>query len=359
MAYNPPSLSESIAQIEGDIASELGLESHLPLVCSERAIAFALGASKRDLHDHLSWLSKQIVPNSESDDETIVKKAAYEGVSRKLAQKAKGQVSLSVVGEAVLEPDTALTSKSGMRYFVTDSGTHENGTMIATLNAEKAGAAGNLKPNDTMTFVSPPPGFSSLATVVRMEGGVDIESISELLKRLYFRKQNPPMGGALHDYIAWATEVPGVTRAWSYDAWHGGSTVGLTFVCDNEKKIIPSDTKIAEVLAYIYKHKDPSSGEFVGRPAGIETILFKLRLKEVQFSISLTPDTEETRKAIFTQLKQIEQYTAPASSVLLSHVRTAIGITKGIRDYKCSLMSDIHCEQDELITFMEPEWSAL
>ncbi|STO57633.1 baseplate J/gp47 family protein [Grimontia hollisae] len=357
MPYNPPTLAESIKQIEGDIALELGLNAHLPAICSERAIAFAVGAAKRDLHDQLVWLSKQIVPTAESDDSTIETRAAYEGVPRKLAQNAKGRATFSASDNAQLPLDSVLTSGDGTRYQVTDSALPAGGELVAEIQAEQAGTSGNLAANDTLTLVNPFPGIGSQATVTSMDGGTDIEPISELLARLWFRKQYPPMGGAVHDYMAWATEVPGVTRAWAYDAWQGGSTVGLTFVCDGDEDMLPTTAKIEQVRDYIYRHKDPATGLEVGRPAGIETVIFKLRLKPVQLAIKLTPDNSETRAAVTAQLTRLERSLAhPGSSLLLSQVRTAIGTTPGLADYTTPLDSDITSQSDELITFEVPQW---
>ncbi|MBV7262554.1 baseplate J/gp47 family protein [Photobacterium sp. WH24] len=357
MPYNAPSMAESIRQLEGDIALELGLESELPFICSERAIAFAVGAAKRDIHDHIDWLAKQIVPSSESDEQTIVEKAAYEGVPRKLAKKASGPASIPASAAAVMPLDAVLKSDSGQRYVVTEAQLPENGAITFMVLAEQAGSAGNLAAGEVLTLVSPVPGVEAKATAGDISGGSDLEPVSELLGRLYFRKQNPPMGGALHDYIAWATEVGGVTRAWSYDMYQGGSTVGLTFVCDGEPDIIPTDNKITEVDTYIYRHADPATGELVGRPGGIELILFKLRLKTIQLSIDLTPDTGETRAAVVAQLKGLERaYAKPGSTILLSQVRTAIGTAQGVTDYQCTLNADITSAQDELITFGVPAW---
>ena len=44
-------------------------------------------------------------------------------------------------------------------------------------------------------------------------GGADVESDEDLRARVLFRKRNPPHSGSKSDYIAWALEVPGVTRA--------------------------------------------------------------------------------------------------------------------------------------------------
>ena len=232
------------------------------------------------------------------------------------------------------------------------------GKITFEFEAQALGNAGNLAGEEqTLNLVSPIPGLSSSATITEIGSGADLELIGELLSRLYFRKQNPPMGGAVHDYQAWALEVPEVTRAWAYDAYQGGSTMGLAFVCDNLADIIPTDAKQQEVDSYIYKHQDPASKLWVGRPGGIELILFKLRLKAVSMDVKLTPDTTATRKAVMDNLSGLERaYSNPNATILLSQVRTAIGSATGVTDYTCSLAGNITSAADELITFEEPQW---
>ncbi len=109
------------------------------------------------------------------------------------------------------------------------------------MQAEEAGVAGNLAAGAVLTLLSPLPGTGSTGAVTEsgITGGADIESIAELLDRLLYVRRNPPVGGALHDYVIWAREVPGVSRAWAWDAWHGPGTVGLAWLYDDREDIIP------------------------------------------------------------------------------------------------------------------------
>ncbi|WNJ96531.1 baseplate J/gp47 family protein [Vibrio ruber] len=356
--YKSQTLREIIRTIENDIALELNLQE-LPIIGEERAIAFAVGAAKRDIHDHITWLAQQIVPSAESDEQTIIDAANYEGVPRKQATKATGIARISAPASVASQfIDVTFQHQNGQRFTVLDSQALTENTIQLSIKAESAGSAGNLADEALeISLISPINGSAPTAIITKISGGADTESISELLGRLYFRKQNPPMGGAEHDYVAWATEVGEVTRAWAYSGYHGGATVGLTFVCDNLANIIPTETKMNEVDSYIFQHIDPSTGNLVGRPGGIEVIMFKLSLKQVQLEIKLTPDTETTRKNVLTQLKALERlYSKPNSTILLSQVRTAIGNASGVEDYICSLSDNITSSEKELITFEDPVW---
>lgn len=357
MAYKSQSLREIINQLEADMALSLDVDT-LPIIGAERAIAFAVGAAKRDMHDHIDWLAKQIVPSSDSDEQTIIDAAAYEGVPRKLAKKSRGSATIVALAGSKLNVGTLFQHKNGLRFIVTAATPVVGGKITFEFEAQALGNAGNLVDQEqVLSLVSPVAGLESAANITQISGGADIEPIGELLLRLYFRKQNPPMGGAVHDYVAWALQVPEVTRAWAYDAYQGGSTMGLAFVCDNLSSIIPTDAKQQEVKSYIYQHPDPSTGVLVGRPGGIELVLFKLRLKAVSMHIKLVPDTIATRKAVFDNLKGLERaYSNPHATISLSQVRTAIGSAAGVTDYTCDLGGNITSAADELITFQEPQW---
>ena len=358
MPYVIQPLSEMVKQLEKDVALAMDL-NELPVICSERAIAFAVGAAKRDIHDHIGWLAKQIVPNSNSDDQTIIEAATYEGVPRKLEAKAIGTASIAASIGSSLAIDTIFQHASGLKFMVTNSDSPLDGFIHFEFVALVAGAAGNLiNESLVISLISPVPGIESDATINAINGGADLEPIAELLGRLQFRKQNPPMGGAVHDYKAWALEVAEVTRAWPIDAYQGGSTMGLAFVCDNLADIIPTDDKMNEVASYIYKHEDPATGDLVGRPGGIELVLFKLTLKTVQLAIKLSPDTSDTRATVIANLAGLERaYASHGSTIKLSQVRTAIGQSTGVFDYECDLTADITSTTEELITFGVPIWT--
>jgi uncharacterized phage protein gp47/JayE len=77
--------------------------------------------------------------------------------------------------------------------------------------------------------------------------GSDEESTDELRARLLARLQNPPHGGNATDYEAWAKEVSGVTRAWSYPLELGAGTVTVRFVRDDDASPIPDAGEVAAV----------------------------------------------------------------------------------------------------------------
>ena len=355
MPYNVPTLRQIIASGELDLESSLG--TVLPKFGIEQALNIAVSAGIRDAYDHQTWIVRQIIPTTESDDQTIIELAQFEGVIRKQATYAVGPATLT--GNVPAPVGTVLQHKDGRQYAVTSSASPSSGTVAAQVQATAVGAAGNLPPGEVLTLVTPVPGLQSSGVSGDISGGADIEPIAELLERLLFRKRNPPMGGAVADYVAWMREVPGVTRAWAYDVWQGGGTVGIGWVFDDRIDILPTPTDTLAMMEYLFRHPDPATGVLVGRPGGIEPVPIGPLLKTTNLSIIPIPDSADIRAAIERNLNGYERTLQPGETLLLSKVRTAIGSATGVRDYVLDLNADVPAAATELNVIGVVTWPTL
>lgn len=355
MPYEIPTLGKLIADGEKDIAYELGLQK-LPPVSVEQALNVSFSSQVRDLYDHQSWIKDQIIPSTTSDDETIIKTAKYEGVIRKQATFASGRVTFT--SQSPLPAETRMQSDTNQVYQVLTSGEVQDGEVTVIVQAEEAGVAGNLAAGAVLTLLSPLPGTASTGAVAEggITGGADTESIAALLDRLLYVRRNPPTGGALHDYVIWAREVPGVSRAWVWDAWHGPGTVGLAWLYDDRENIVPTREDLKTMEQYLFCHKHPATGVMVGKPGGIEVWPVQVRLKKVSISIRLTPDSLANRSAVRANLTALQKTLAPGQTLPVSSLRTAIGMTSGITDYFLNIGEDTTSDVDELITIGEVTW---
>lgn len=355
MPYNVPTLRQIIASGELDLESSLG--TVLPKFGIEQALNIAVSAGIRDAYDHQTWIVRQIIPTTESDDQTIIELAQFEGVIRKQATYAVGPATLT--GNVPAPVGTVLQHKDGRQYAVTSSASPSSGTVAAQVQATAVGAAGNLPPGEVLTLVTPVPGLQSSGVSGDISGGADIEPIAELLERLLFRKRNPPMGGAVTDYVAWMREVPSVTRAWAYDVWQGGGTVGIGWVFDDRIDILPTPTDTLAMMEYLFRHPDPATGVLVGRPGGIEPVPIGPLLKTTNLTITPTPDSAEIRAAIEQNLNGYERTLQPGGTLLLSKIRTAIGSATGVRDYVLDLNADVPAAATELNVIGVVTWPTL
>lgn len=355
MPFNVPTLRQIIASGALDLESSLG--TVLPKFGIELALNTAVSAGIRDAYDHQMWIVRQIIPTTESDDQTIIETAQFEGVIRKQATYAAGPATLN--GTVPVPVGTVLQHKDGRQYAVTSSAAPGGGSVAVQVQAVEVGAAGNLTAGETLTLVTPVPGLQPNGLSGDISGGADIEPIDQLLERLLFRKRNPPMGGTVTDYVAWMREVPGVTRAWAYDAWQGGGTVGIGWVYDDRVDIVPTPTDEAQMLDYLFRHPDPATGVDVGRPGGIEPIPVGPLLKVTDLIISPTPDSPEIRAAIEANLNGYERTLQPGETLLLTKVQTAIGSAPGVKDYDLDLAADVPAATDELNIIGVITWPTL
>ena len=352
MPYNVPTLRQLIAAGKLDIES--ALDTILPKFGIELALNTAVSAAIRDAYDHQMWIVRQIIPTSESDDQTIIELALSEGVIRKRASYATGPVTLT--GSVSIPVDTLLSHKDGRQYAVTASGVPSGGSVVVTVQAEDAGVDGNLDAGETLSLITPISGVQSAGTSGDITGGADIEPIAELLERLLFRKRNPPMGGSVADYVAWMREVSGVTRAWAYDSWQGGGTVGIGWVFDDREDIVPTPADRVAMQDYLFLHSDPATGVPTGRPGGIEPVFIGPTLKITDLAITPIPDTVDVRAAIEANLEGYERTLQPGDTLLLSKVRTAIGSAAGLTNYTLDLTADVAAGIDELNVIGAVTW---
>lgn len=355
MPYNVPTLRQITASGLLDIESSLG--TVLPKFGIEQALNAAVSAGQRDLYDHQMWIVRQIIPTSESDDQTIIEVAQFEGVIRKQATYAVGLATLS--GTVPVPVGTVLQHSDGRQYTVTSSNSPIGGVVAVQVQATEAGAAGNLAAGQPLALVTPVPGLQSNGVSEDISGGADIEPINQLLERLLFRKRNPPMGGAVADYVTWMREVAGVTRAWAYDVWQGGGTVGIGWVYDDRTDILPTPIDQFMMQNYLFLHADPATGVPVGRPAGIEPVIIGPTLKTTNLTITPMPDSAEIRAAIEQNLNGYERTLQPGATLLLSKIRTAIGSATGVRDYALDLNADVPAAATELNVIGVVTWPTL
>lgn len=355
MPYNVPTLRQITASGLLDIESSLG--TVLPKFGIEQALNTAVSAGQRDLYDHQMWIVRQIIPTSESDDQTIIETAKFEGVIRKQATYAAGTATLH--GTVPAPVGTVLQHSDGRQYTVTSSASPSGGVVAVQVQATEAGAAGNLASGQPLALVTPVPGLQSNGVSEDISGGADIEPINQLLERLLFRKRNPPLGGAVHDYVAWMREVAGVTRAWCFDAWQGGSTVGIAWVYDDRIDILPTVTDKENMQQWLFRHPDPAAGVLVGRPGGLEPVDIGLTLKTTPLTITPTPDSTDIRAAIVANLNGYQSTLEPGQTMLLSRIRTAIGSAAGVGNYTLDLSADVPAASNELNVIGVITWPTL
>ncbi|MFG0849603.1 baseplate J/gp47 family protein [Pseudomonas sp. FYR_2] len=346
MPYDIPTLPALVTRTEADF------ERNAPSALRRsdaKVAARALSGAAYQLFGYQSWMAMQAHPAT-CDEEMLLLWADWrleEG--QKQAVAATGYVPVTGSTGKVVDAGVVYQSDDGRRYVVTAAVTLVAGKAQVPVAAEKAGLAGNIDAG-TLTAVTPVLGVNPTATIGAdgITGGAEKESIESLRGRVQAAFKNPSKVGNGADFVEWALEVPGVTRAWALPRWMGAGTFGLTFVCDGNVDIFPNAAKVAEVQAYLESK----------RPVTSEIYVFAAQRLPVNFRIKLVPDTTATRAAVAKNLAGLINANGGSGSViLLSHIGETISGSPGETDHTLELPgADVPVADNQVATLGVITW---
>jgi uncharacterized phage protein gp47/JayE len=319
--FTIPSLAELKAQVRNDLLTRLTTDEQLRRSDPEvQAIVQAIAL--KSIYGFIDTLALQLLPDKATGS-YLKRHAAWWGVKGKPSAKASGGIVFTTTAGAVIDADLIIADAGG--DFVTTSAVTATGTTTTVpVKAVLAGAAGVRPPGAVLSLVSPVAGVKSAGMVDAdgVTGGADDELDEPLRSRLEDRIQDPPDGGAAHDYKQWALECAGVTRAWCYPRWVGTGTVGLTFVMDGRPNIIPLAGDVLTVFTYI--------GDETRKPVTADLRVFAPVPSPLNPVIRITPDTPAVRSAITASLADfISRESEPGGTLTLSRLREAISAAPG------------------------------
>ena len=339
MAFDRPSLRELISQMQADAEREAGAtqlrQSNLRVLPK----VFAFGV--HGLYAYIDWVVKQLFPDS-SEKSFLERQASIQGIYRRDATAATGTLTVTRTDGATIPVGTVFLAADGETRFATTEEPEVDESEVP-VQCMTTGTAGNREAGETYTLASPLSGVSTEATGSEMAGGTEAESDDSLRERLIYRLQNPPRGGTATDYVAWAMEVPGVTRAWCFPKELGIGTVTVRFATDGlTENGVPTEGMVSIVSDYIAENAPVTAATTVVAPVA----------KTVNFVIEdLYPDTPSVRAQIEAELKSLFIREAePGKALLISHVRQAISSAAGEEDFELvSPTEDIGADVDELL----------
>lgn len=339
MAFNRPTLSQIRDRVEADFRSGLAIPTILARSFL-KVIGTALAGASHTLHGHIQdFIQVQFFPDV-AEAEFLVRWAKVFGIDRLEATFAEIEVEATGTNGTPV-PDTAVFQRSdGFQYQVKDEVIIAGGIATLTLVALESGANGNISDGSTVTLTSPISGVNADAEVqTTLVEADDQEEIEDLRVRLLERIRQPPAGGTVTDYIAFAKTVAGVTRVWVFPGYYGQGTVGVSFVEDNEDPIIPSGPKVAEVQAAVDERK----------PVEADVTVFAPTTLALNMTIQLKPNTTAVRAAVTAELEDLiareaqvrggidpDQIAAAVQydgKIPLSKINEAISIATGENDH--------------------------
>lgn len=366
MSFSRPSLDQLIDRVKSDIKSTVGIVNILRRSFFS-AISRAMGGLAHLLYGYLDYISLQVFPDT-ADAENLENWCRIWKIERKESTYANFNILVTGAPGATVIPGTIYQRSDGLRYTVdSEILIGAGGSSVGALTAVMPGSTYNNLAGDIISLLSPVANIDSDAVVdsIVIEAE-DTESDELLRSRLLTRLRLPPLGGSANDYIQWALEVPGVTRAWVLPLYTGPGTVSVSFVDDSQDPIIPGAAKVQEVQEYIDLLK-PVTALFTA---------FAPTAAPMTMTISIQPNTLEVHDNVISELQDMIKrdatlagsYKAPGvsndGSILLSKINQAISIAVGVDDFNIDLINgnvpaNVVPNNGELVTLGDITWQPL
>ena len=193
-------------------------------------------------------------------------------------------------------------------------------------------------------------GRHKLASDGTLTGGFDTEELETWRARVIERYYWTPQGGADGDYVVWAKEVPGITRAWTYRHWMGTGTVGVMIASSDLINPIPEESTETAARQHIWP---------LAPVAGSDLYVFRPVAHKVDFHIRVTPDTPEIRAAITAELRSFllrDGY--PQGELKVSRISEAISGANGEYSHQLLAPADnISIAKNELAVLGTISWT--
>jgi uncharacterized phage protein gp47/JayE len=332
MPFQRPTLPELIERAAVDIEAQLpGVDARLRR--SNLGVLARVHAGAVDgLYGYLEWIADQLLPDT-AETEHLDRWAAIWNVARVAAAPGVGSVTFTGVDGTAIAAGTVLARADGVEYSTDAIATIASGVATAAITASVPGSTGTATAGTQLRLASPVPGIDAAAVVSTggLVQGAEAESDASLRDRLLDRIGQPPQGGSSADYVAWAREVPGVTRVWVTPGELGLGTVTVRFVRDDDAgSIIPDAGEVALVQATLDDRRPVTAAVTVVAPVAVA----------LNMTIALTPNSAPVRSAVEASVRDaIARDAAPGATILVSHLREAIALAAGETDHVLSAPS--------------------
>jgi len=342
MAYTRPTLETLIARVKGDISSRTEGSAFIKRAF-ERVLAYVLAGLAHGLHGHLEWVKDQLLPTT-CDRTGLLAWGYLLDIPINGAEYATGDATFTGTNGTVVPSGTQAQDDAGNLYELA-GGTVSGGELSMGVVAVTAGADGNLEAGAPLTLVTPIAGLDSEGVCdADFSNGADLEETEDYRERILEGFRVPPSGGGPGDYVTWAKEVSGVTRAWEFGNRVGVGTVSVAFVRDDDGDIIPSAPEVATVQAYIDSKKPlDMRAAYVVAPVALP----------VDLTIALDPNTAEVRAAVTEELESLfadEDEVILETALAQSKIDDAISDAEGEEAHEITVISSLVPSTWELLT---------
>lgn len=284
------------------------------------------------LYGRLEWSFEQLFPDS-AEGPFLERWASIWGVNRFPAEAATGRCAFSATPGTSIPAGGIVARRDGEQFTIDQDGFYDAATATITVPviAVVAGTAGNTAADVQMTMDTAIGGVQPLgvAAAPGIVGGAPEESDELLLQRLLLRIKQPPQGGSASDYVQWALEVPGVTRAWCFPLERGPGTVVVRFMMDVVRASTQGIPNAGDV-ALVQTHLD-----YLKPVTAVLTVLAPVQLPVDIVLSGLVVDNDTTRANIQAAMLQFYVDTAsPGGELFPNEIVAAINTAPGVQRFR-------------------------
>lgn len=325
----------TLRQIRTRVLSDLAAFANGVTGVVEVALANAIAAVSHGVYGYVDYALRESFPDTARD--YFWRWANIYGITQKPAIEWIGTYQFTGTDGTDIDVGYEVQRVDGPAYVTTSGGTISDGVLTLPITASAPGLASNNVDGQVLAASTPQLGVDLEGAVVSTtQSGADVETVPQGLARLLFRLRNPPRGGTATDYIVWALEVAGVTRAWSFPLLEGVNSVSVAFVRDNDgldAAIIPSGPERTSVLTHLQSVA----------PAGSIPKVITLTAQNVDFELtSLVPNTTATHNAVKASVRDmLFQKAAPATSITSSDLNIAVAGATGVTSFALAPFSTV------------------
>lgn len=346
--FQRPTLAENISMIRTDLFSMLDVSDTLRRM-DEDVRAKVYAAALHTVYGYIDYLAMNMLPDL-CDEAWLARHAAMKRCPRKDATSATGYMRWDGVASNITVNAGAVIQRDDLvQYTAVADATSAGGVLRLPVVCNTPGVTGNADDGTTLVLVTPVSGLPSGGVADTITGGFDTEDLETWRARVLERYYWTPLGGADGDYIVWAKEVSGVTRAWTYRHWMGTGTVGVLVASSDLVNPILDETTVAAVQEHIAP---------LAPVAGSALYVFTAAPKVISFTIDLNPDTGAVRAAVEAELRAFLQRDGYPDGLLeLSRINEAISVATGEHSHTLvSPAADIAIAKNELAVLGAITW---
>lgn len=349
MAFEKPGLKALVERAKSDINARLpGADARLPASVLN-VLAHVVAGAVDGLYRYQGYIAEQILPDT-ADSEYLDRHAGFWGLSRKAAAPAVGKVVVKGTTGTELPVGAQLKRADGKLFSVAAGVRLTGDSDTADVVSVEGGTACNTDEGVELTLVEAVVGLEAKATVAAggLTGGTDEETDDALRERVLSRMRQPPRAGTEADYVAWALECDGITRAWCFGNTPTDGCVTVYVVAD-QAGIFPNATMLEAVQSYIDEERPVTAKVYVVSPIR----------KELNVVIEgLSPDTDVVRASVKTAINDfLANSSWPGGTMLVSQLRGAISDAAGEVDHVLvSPTTNVTCAAGELLVLGSVTW---